>query len=352
VNDIHWDIGLNRRTTGVIGWGASMAWRISKTGPKWARISICVAAWLALGAAANTARAADAPLPVPSAPPTILPVADPITDYFLQWYVRKDWAYATQPGWMTPLATVTPRLEEEFRYDQFFQERAGGAQTAVFDGGKGLEIIPWWTTELLINLPAYQERTIQSVHQGTTDWNFLNIKQRLVSSPEDQGNYVVSFMVGATAPTGAPAFATGALPQSPWVFTPTLLAGKGWGDFDIQATTALNIQGSQVSVVGDSWVTNVTFQYHFAEFFWPEVEVNNTYWLNGSERGHLDQVFITPGIIFGRFTLANVGFTNIKGIIGVGYQIAVSPEPVFFSASGDRTPQYNHEWIISSRITF
>ncbi len=328
--------------------------KISGSGSKRSRISrgIFLAGVFGFGAALGIAQAAD--LPLPSSPPApYLPSAsDPFTNYFLTWYDRKDWAYATQPSWMTPLATVTPRLEEEFRYDQFFQERAGGAQTAVFDGGKGLELIPWWTTEVLLNLPAYQERTIQSVHQGTTDWNFMNIKQRLFSANEQNGNYVVSFMVGATAPTGATAFATGALPHSPWVFTPTLLAGKGWGDFDIQATSALNIQGSQVSVVGDSWVTNVTFQYHFAEFFWPEVEVNNTYWLNGSERGHLDQLFITPGIIFGRFTLANTGPTTIKGIVGIGYQFAVTPDPVYFSASGDRTPQYNHEVILTARVTF
>lgn len=106
------------------------------------------------------------------------------------------------------------------------------------------------------------------------------------------------------------------------------------------------------SVVGKSWATNVTFQYHFAKYFWPEFEVNNTYWLDGSERGHLDQTMLTPGIIFGRFVLADTGFTQIKGIIGVGYQFAVGPDPVYYAASGDRTPQYNHEWIISSRITF
>lgn len=169
---------------------------------------------------ASGALAADLPDTKDDTAP-ILPVAsDPFTNYFLTWYDRVHQAQATQPGWMTPLATVTPRLEEEFRYDQFFQERAGGAQTTVFDGGKGLEIIPTTSTELLINLPAYQDRTIQSVHQGTTDWNFLNIKQRLISAPADKGDYVVSVMFGATAPTGAPAFATGALPQSPWVFTP------------------------------------------------------------------------------------------------------------------------------------
>src|SRR5438477_5012549 len=29
-------------------------------------------------------------------------------------------AKESQPHWMTPVVTVTPRLEQEFRYDQFF----------------------------------------------------------------------------------------------------------------------------------------------------------------------------------------------------------------------------------------
>src|ERR1035441_3600936 len=33
---------------------------------------------------------------------------------------------AEQPHWVTPVATVTPRLEQEFRYDIFWQGHADG----------------------------------------------------------------------------------------------------------------------------------------------------------------------------------------------------------------------------------
>ena len=44
---------------------------------------------------------------------------------------------AEQPHWMTPVATTTPRLEEEFRYDQFFEKLGNGGTLDNFDGGKG-----------------------------------------------------------------------------------------------------------------------------------------------------------------------------------------------------------------------
>jgi hypothetical protein len=44
---------------------------------------------------------------------------------------------------------------------------------------------------------------------------------------------------------------------------------------------------------------NTAFQYHFLQYFWPELEVNYEYWPNGEHQG-LSQVLLTPGIIFGR----------------------------------------------------
>ena len=55
---------------------------------------------------------------------------------------------------MTPLATVTPRLEQEFRFDVLHEVTPSGDITKV-DGGKGLELIPSRRTELLINLPPW-----------------------------------------------------------------------------------------------------------------------------------------------------------------------------------------------------
>ena len=55
---------------------------------------------------------------------------------------------------MTPVATVTPRLEQEFRFDTLHQVTPTGNVTNL-DGGKGLELIPTRNTELLLNLPPY-----------------------------------------------------------------------------------------------------------------------------------------------------------------------------------------------------
>ena len=62
--------------------------------------------------------------------------------YFSDWFKRVDKTQAEQPHWVTPVATTTPRLEEEFRYDQFWQRNAEGVAANNYDGGKGLELIP------------------------------------------------------------------------------------------------------------------------------------------------------------------------------------------------------------------
>ena len=73
---------------------------------------------------------------------------------------------------------------------------------------------------------------------------------------------------------------------------------------------------------------NTAFQYHLSQYFWPELEVNYTYWPNGTHAGW-NQVLLTPGLILGRFKLANDTPTRpVNLIIGAGYQVAVTPNPV------------------------
>jgi len=280
----------------------------------------------------------------PQAPPNYsseLPPTDssPIADYFATWSDRVHAAQESQPHWITPLATVTPRLEQEFRYDQVSQQLATGAHIDNFDGGKGLELIPTTTNEILLNLPPFLERSIKNPKTGFNDWPFLTIKQRLISANEENGNYILSAFLGVQAPTGIPAFT-----NSSWIITPTLAGGIGWGDFDIQGTIGAPIPTRHESTIGTSIVTNVTFQYHFAEYFWPEVEINDTFWTDGLHGGK-NQIFLTPGIVLGRFPL----FGGTKAIVGAGYQFAISPnvttEPVL-------TPTYNHALILSARMAF
>src|SRR5690348_3610595 len=59
-----------------------------------------------------------------------------------RWFALSDAMKESQPHWMTPIVTVTPRLEQEFRYDQTWQSRPGSVDVTNYDGGKGLELIP------------------------------------------------------------------------------------------------------------------------------------------------------------------------------------------------------------------
>jgi hypothetical protein len=273
-----------------------------------------------------------------SSEPTAAPMGG-ISGYFANWFNRVEQAQASQPHWMTPIVTVTPRLEQELRYDQYWQNQGNGGALDTFGSGKGLELVPTTTNEVLINPPAYQERYNKKPASGWADAQFLVVKQRLLSANEQEGNYIVTAFLGVTAPTGTPAFTNRA-----WIITPTIAGGKGWGDFDIQATMGLPVPTAHTGTIGTSVATNVAFQYHLFNYFWPEFEINHTYWFGGL-RGGKNQVFLTPGIILGRFEIYN----RIKFIVGVGYQFSVAPpltrEPAL-------TPTYDRAWILTTRLTF
>ena len=280
------------------------------------------------------------PQPAPDTSAGATPQAN-ISDYFANWFERVEAAQASQPHWMTPLVTVTPRLEQEVRYDQYWESRGNGSTLDIFDSGKGLELIPTETNEVLINPPAYQYKghTAQPAN-GWLDAQFLVIKQRLFSGNEDNGNYIVTAFLGVTAPSGNSAFTNNA-----WIITPTIAGGKGWGDFDIQATLGVAVPSKHQGTLGTSVASNVALQYHLLKYLWPEFEVNDTYWFNGKERGGKNQVLLTPGILLGRFEI----YKRVKINIGGGYQFAVSPKYV---DTTEQTPAYNHAWILTTRVTF
>lgn len=265
--------------------------------------------------------------------------ANDISDYFAGWRDRITEAQGSQPHWMTPLATVTPRLEQEFRYDQYWEHTGTGADINQFDSGKGLELIPTTTNEVLINLPPYEERSVKNPASGWGDWPVLTVKQRLLSANEDNGNYIVSAFLGVQVPVGSNAFT-----NHSWVITPTLAAGKGWGDFDVQATIGAAIPTDRYSAIGTAITTNVALQYHLEQYFWPEIEFNDTTWSGGSRDG-LNQLFMTVGVILGRFEIGD----GMRLIAGGGYQTALSPHLV---TSPALTPVYDHNWLLSVRLAF
>ena len=242
------------------------------------------------------------------------PLVSPAQDgYFADWFARVDKTKDEQPHWVTPIATTTPRLEEEVRYDQLWQENAKGVTTDNFDGGKGLELIPFEKVEVIFNVPPYIEHNAPKVHDGFGDVAFL-VKYRLLSANEKSGNYILTAFLGWSLPTGS--YTNGGKHA---VITPTIAYGKGFGDFDAQGTFGIAFPTADTNTIGRNYLWNNTFQYRIFRKFWPEVEMNSTFFQQGDHDGK-SQNFATPGLVIGRLHLAGrVGLT-----FGAGYQIATT----------------------------
>jgi len=250
--------------------------------------------------------------------------------YFSKWFNRVDHTQAEQPHWITSLATTTPRLEEEFRYDIFWQTNAKGITTENYGGSKGLELIPAEKLELILSPPPYIVHNNPAIRDGFGDFSFLG-KYRIFSSNEEHGNYILTALVGMTLPTGS--HNNGARHA---VITPTIAYGKGISHFDVQGTFAVGLPTSDTNLLGRTYTWNNAFQYHVFGKLWPEVELNSTFLQNGKNDGK-KQNFVTPGLVLGRFHVSK----RLGLSVGGGYQIATT-----------RFHLTNHNAILSIRFPF
>jgi hypothetical protein len=247
-------------------------------------------------------------------------VFEPVENYFATWFQRVAATQAEQPHWMTPLVTVTPRLEQEYRYDQLWQTRQLGHSLTNYGANKGLELIPAERIEVILGVPGYVSLGGKPPKSnGWADESFL-IKFRLLSANEEKGNYILSLFLGISAPTGDDPISNGHV-----IYTPTIAAGKGWGNFDVQSTVSAALPNGGLERLGMPVAWNTAFQYWIPELYaWPEIETNYTWWPNGAREGK-NQLILTPGIIFGRFRV----WRRLKFVIGAGYQVAVTSDPTF-----------------------
>jgi opacity protein-like surface antigen len=137
--------------------------------------------------------------------------------------------------------------------------------------------------------------------------------------------------MGASVPTGT--YLNGA---SSAVLLPTIAAGKGWGNFDLQTTFGASIPTTRLDKLGTPLAHNIAFQYRVLRIVWPEIEVNSTFWANGAQSGH-KQVFLSPGMVVGKLHLwKRLGMT-----IGGGAQIPVTHYHL-----------QDHNFLISVRFPF
>jgi len=256
----------------------------------------------------------------------------PVMDYFGNWFKRATETQAEQPHWVTPLVTVTPRLEKELRYDQYHESLPGGHTLDVYGGGKGLELIPARPIEVIIGVPAWETENTSPQKSGWADETFL-LKYRILSANQENGDYILTAFFGLSVPSGSDDFSS-----HHYGFAPTIAFGKGLGRFDFQSTVGVSIpdNGATVKGPGTPIAYNTALQYHAGQYFWPEVEFNYTYWPNG-EHKYKNQLFVTPGLVLGRFPIWHrVGVT-----LGAGYQVAVSDKPLT-----------RNNFILSARIPF
>lgn len=259
---------------------------------------------------------------------------NPLVDYFQNWFSRVTKIQEMQPRWVTPLVTVTPRLEEELRYDQMIESLTGGHTLINYggDGGKGVELIPFDPVEVIIGIPSWQRIDTKPTTRGWTDESFL-LKYRLLSANEQGGDYILTAFMGFTVPNGS-----NNTSSHHYAYSPTVAFGKGFGDFDFQSTigTSLPDNCGDRKGNGTPFLFNTAFQYRVLKYVWPEFETNFTAWPNGKHEG-LNQLFITPGVIIGRIPIGGrVGLT-----IGAGCQVAVTNEPL-----------YHRNIVITARLPF
>jgi hypothetical protein len=308
------------------------------------------ALWLAgmmvlAGLVGGPARADQAAPAAPEQPAPPAPAQtgwqDDLSAYFANWDSRVDAARASQPSWSSPLVTTTATLEERVRFDTSFQHAGNDTDTINLDGGKGVDLIVSDTQEIQVGTAPYVIRSAPTAKGDLTgfgDWPFVRFKQRLASAPAGAGNYVVSAWLQIQAPTGR-----GTLSNKSYTLLPTLGFGKGFGRFVIQGTVGATIPVAYESKTGSTVTSNVAFQYHVGDYLWPQIETNWNYYPDGLRAGK-NQVFLTPGLVAGRFAVGG----RLKLTFGVGYQVAVAPsyrpKPLL--------PSYDRAWIISTRLSF
>src|SRR5215467_11084290 len=246
------------------------------------------------------------------------------------WLRMGEQAQATQPDWLSPLATTSGRLKQELRFDTFDQPSANGNRTYQLGGSKGLEFITSPRTQLLLGVPTYTVVSPKGPPAGFGDLP-LQLKFRIASAERNEGNYLLTFILAATAPTGSHRYGGG-----DGVLTPTIAAGKGWGRFDVQSTFGASLPAGSTTKLGRQLLWNTAFQYRAAWKLWPELEVNSTFYKTGPHAGD-KQVFLTPGLGFGRVRIGG----RFRLSSAAGLQIAAS-----------EFHTYNHRWILSERFSF
>lgn len=250
------------------------------------------------------------------------------------WEKRVKVTLSKQPGWAVPVFTPSSGLVQLIRFDAVRQYTPTHTTTWNVDGGKGFDFIPWYRTELDVNLPPLILHSAKAANDGAGDLSLL-LKYRLLAANESKGNYSISAALAGSAPTGSykNGLAAGAI-------TPTLFAGKGFRTFDVQTAASVALPTGHTASMGRPVTWNTAFQKRVKGFFWPELEVNSTFFRGGPHNG-MAQTFLSPGFEVSKLKLTTDETSRLAVVLGVGEQIAVT-----------HYHTYNHALSFTSRLIF
>ena len=156
-------------------------------------------------------------------------------------------------------------------------------------------------------------------HQGASGENGFGdlsatLKYRFLSANEQNGNYIVTGLLGVSLPTGEPPNGGQAL-----TVMPTIAVGKGFKSFDVQSTLSMQFPVDRIERIGRTLSWNTAFQYYLPYDLWPEIEVNLSHFVGGPHANRT-QALITPGLVLGKFVIHH----RLGIVVGAGYQVAVT----------------------------
>jgi hypothetical protein len=255
--------------------------------------------------------------------------------FLSSWENRVRTTSAGQPSWVVPVVTPSSGIVQLARVDFLHQYTSTHFVTWNDGNGKGFNFIPYYKTELDLNLPPYIQHNNPKARDGAGDFSMV-LKYRLFAGNETHHNYSVSAQVQGIGATGS--YSNGLLRNQ---INPTVIAGKGFGKFDVQSSVGGVLPVGSINKLGRTVVWNTVAQYKMGKIFWPEVEVNANYYFLGPNNGK-NQVFMTPGLMISKLKFYKEDPKNRLALVfGGGMQIATS----HFHA-------YNHSLVLTTRLVF
>ena len=256
------------------------------------------------------------------------------TNFFHAWEDRVRATSAQQPAWPVPVVTPSSGIVQLARMDFLRQYTSTHTLTWNYDNGKGVNLIPFARTEFDIALPPYIQHNTPKTADGAGDFSFI-LKYRPFAGNEKHGNYSTSVQLAISVPTGS--YKNGTAVST---VTPTVIAGKGFGHFDIQSAIGGVLPTSSVPTIGRTISWNTVAQYKAGKYLWPELEVNSSFYHLGANNGK-NQTFLTPGMMVSKIKFRHDPKDRLGLVFGAGMQIATSSYH-----------SYNHGLVLTGRITF